>query len=61
MHGSDLPRHMASSVPFEGSNWSMPINYEQKPNGGSCAPGCHTPQAYDRLKPTTRPAARGDQ
>lgn len=61
IHGSNLPRHMASEVPFEGSNWSMPIKFEQKPSGGSCAPGCHTPQTYDRLKPTTLPATRGDQ
>jgi predicted CXXCH cytochrome family protein len=48
VHGSDLPRHMASSVPFEGSNWAMPIRYEATADGGRCAPGCHEPQTYRR-------------
>jgi predicted CXXCH cytochrome family protein len=48
IHGSDLPNHMATSVPFEGSQWSMPMHFEKKINGGSCAPGCHEPKQYDR-------------
>ncbi|HVT88697.1 MAG TPA: cytochrome c3 family protein [Tepidisphaeraceae bacterium] len=59
IHGSDLPNHMASSVPFEGSNWSMPIEFAKTSNGGSCAPGCHVPKTYSRLTPTTAPATRG--
>lgn len=60
MHGSDLPNHMASSVPFEGSGWAMPIRYEQRADGGSCAPGCHQSYSYSRTA-TTRPAAGGTQ
>jgi predicted CXXCH cytochrome family protein len=55
VHGSDLPKHMASEVPFEGSNWSMPIRFEKTDTGGSCSPGCHKPLGYDRKKPRPRP------
>lgn len=48
IHGSDLPNHMASDVPFEGSNWAMPIKFQKMPTGGSCAPGCHEPMTYSR-------------
>lgn len=64
VHGSNLPRHMASSVPFEGSNWAMPIRYESTPDGGRCAPGCHEPFAYNRkqaVNPTTRTAGAEDK
>ena len=54
VHGSDLPKHLASEVPFEGSNWAMPIEYQQKADGGSCSPGCHKPRTYSRNAPTTR-------
>lgn len=59
MHGSNLPNHMASEVPFEGSNWAMPIEFEKKPDGGACAPGCHVPKTYTRAGPTTAPTTRG--
>ena len=58
VHGSDLPRHMAETVPFEGSNWAMPIKYEATADGGRCSPGCHQSFAYGRttsMHPTTRP------
>ncbi|MCY2930693.1 MAG: cytochrome c3 family protein [Planctomycetota bacterium] len=51
VHGSDLPNHMAADVPFEGSGWAMPIQYEKTPDGGRCAPGCHGPAGYDRRQP----------
>ena len=51
IHGSNLPRHMASEVPFEGGGWAMPIGYEATPDGGRCSPGCHGPQAYGRETP----------
>jgi len=50
IHGSDLPNHMATDVPFEGSNWAMPIQFKQTPTGGSCSPGCHEPYTYRRDK-----------
>jgi predicted CXXCH cytochrome family protein len=48
IHGSDLPMHIASSVPFEGSGWSMAIGFRKTEDGGSCAPGCHGPHSYTR-------------
>ncbi len=48
IHGSSLPNHIAASVPFEGSNWPMPIGYQKSDTGGSCSPGCHEPKRYDR-------------
>lgn len=48
IHGSDLPNHMATAVPFEDSNWAMPLKYKKFDTGGSCAPGCHEPYTYQR-------------
>ena len=48
IHGSDRPDHIASDVPFEGSNWAMPINFSRTETGGSCSPGCHEPKEYIR-------------
>jgi predicted CXXCH cytochrome family protein len=51
IHGSQLPKHMAETVPFEGGNWALPIGFRATPTGGSCAPGCHQPFEYDRETP----------
>ena len=60
VHGSDLPKHLATNVPFEGSNWAMPIRYEAAADGGACTPGCHKERSYSRSKPAgTEPAERG--
>jgi predicted CXXCH cytochrome family protein len=48
IHGSNIPRHIAESVPFEGSGWALPIRFQKLENGGSCAPGCHEPMTYAR-------------
>ncbi len=48
IHGSDRPDHIASDVPFERSQWAMPINFSRTDNGGSCSPGCHEARAYSR-------------
>lgn len=57
IHGSDLPMHLASAVPFEGSRWAMPIRFEKTTAGGRCSPGCHGPQEYRRtLAPDDVPA-----
>jgi len=32
-------------------DWKVPINLKLTPAGGSCAPGCHQPLAYDRETP----------
>ncbi len=47
-HGSSQPMHLAEVVPFEGSDWPMPIGFEQDEDGGSCAPGCHDAKSYRR-------------
>ncbi len=53
VHGSNLPNHMAASVPFEGSGWAMPIKYEAARDGGTCTPGCHDEKSYHRNKPVS--------
>lgn len=55
IHGSDLPKHIAKTVPFEGSDiYTMPIGFEKTESGGSCAPGCHEPKGYDRNVPANQ-------
>jgi len=49
IHASSLPAHLSEEVPY--GNWKMPLNFEQTEKGGSCAPGCHGPQTYDREAP----------
>ncbi len=46
MHGSRSPRLIADSVPF--GKWNLPLKFVKTQTGGSCAPGCHRQQAYDR-------------
>ncbi len=48
VHSSDLPRLIATTVKYEGSEWAMPMKFVITPAGGSCAPGCHEPMAYSR-------------
>ena len=55
LHGSASPRLVADSVPF--GAWRLPIRFVKSETGGSCAPGCHRPQAYDRQSPGRKPAA----
>ena len=50
-HASRQSFHIRDSVPY--GNWNLPINYAKSETGGSCAPGCHKPLAYDREKPQT--------
>jgi predicted CXXCH cytochrome family protein len=45
-HASTTPEHIAATVPF--GNWELPVKYERTENGGSCTPGCHAVQKYDR-------------
>ncbi|MFO0829376.1 MAG: cytochrome c3 family protein [Phycisphaerales bacterium] len=49
VHASRFPTLIADSVSF--GEWKLPLNYEKTDTGGSCAPGCHKPASYDRLKP----------
>ncbi len=59
IHGSNLPRHMASEVPFEGGGWSMPIKFEPTPTGGRCSPGCHEAKEYRRTLVAPTPSRSG--
>lgn len=52
-HASTNPLHIRESVPF--GQWELPINYKPTPTGGSCAPGCHQPLAYNRDEPVELP------
>ncbi|MHC5022508.1 MAG: cytochrome c3 family protein [Planctomycetota bacterium] len=53
IHGSNLPRHIAESVPFEGSQWAMPIGFEKTDTGGSCTTACHERMEYRRDRART--------
>ena len=46
VHGSNNPKLIAENVPF--GKWNLPIKFIQTETGGSCSPGCHKPQSYDR-------------
>jgi predicted CXXCH cytochrome family protein len=48
VHASKRPAHIRESVPFGPGQWPLEINFTQSEDGGSCAPGCHKPQAYHR-------------
>jgi predicted CXXCH cytochrome family protein len=50
-HASDSPKHIRASVPY--GKWEIPIQFAKNDTGGSCAPGCHMPRKYDRIKPET--------
>jgi len=49
IHGSPNPALIADHVPFGG--WELPLGFERTATGGSCAPGCHQPESYDRESP----------
>lgn len=46
VHGADNPKLMADSIKF--GNWRLDMNFQLSEKGGSCAPGCHRPQQYNR-------------
>ncbi len=46
IHASKQPKLMAQQVTF--GDWDMPINFKITKNGGTCAPGCHKTESYDR-------------
>jgi predicted CXXCH cytochrome family protein len=48
MHASTGPKLIADAVPF--GTWRLPLKFVKTETGGSCAPGCHKPQSYDRKK-----------
>ncbi len=48
VHGASLPHLMADKVTF--GEWQLPLNFEKTDTGGSCTPGCHRQERYDRKK-----------
>jgi predicted CXXCH cytochrome family protein len=46
LHASNNPVHIRESVPY--GRWLMPLNYQQTKTGGSCSPGCHENEGYNR-------------
>jgi predicted CXXCH cytochrome family protein len=46
VHASATPKLIGATVPF--GNWKLPVKFEKTENGGSCTPGCHAVQKYDR-------------
>jgi len=49
VHAGENPKLLAEKVPF--GKWSLPLKFVKTETGGSCAPGCHQPYAYDRKTP----------
>ena len=56
MHASENKKLIADTLPF--GNWKLPIQFEKKQTGGSCAPGCHKQYTYSR-KAKAKQAASG--
>lgn len=53
LHGGTNEALVAESVAF--GSWKLPLKFVKTDNGGSCAPGCHRPAAYDRKTPVKKP------
>jgi predicted CXXCH cytochrome family protein len=56
LHGSNQPSLVADSVTF--GKWKLPLKFVKTDTGGSCAPGCHKLQSYDRKAPA-KPTGKG--
>ncbi len=48
VHAGESPRLIVEAVDYQGSGWSMPMNFALTSDGGHCAPGCHEPMSYSR-------------
>lgn len=55
-HASTNLKHIAKTVPF--GKWTIPLNFQLTPTGGSCQPGCHQFYRYDRVQPTADVSVR---
>ena len=55
-HASKNEKHIVETVPF--GKWRNPIKFESTSTGGSCQPGCHRPERYDREQPPPTSAAQ---
>lgn len=45
-HATSDPRLVRDETPY--GKWAMPLQYERTETGGSCHPGCHKLEKYDR-------------
>lgn len=45
-HGASQPKLLNETILY--GAWNMPMTFTRTENGGTCAPGCHRPQGYDR-------------
>ncbi len=45
-HASATAQLIGATVPF--GTWKLPVKFEKTETGGSCTPGCHVVQRYDR-------------
>ncbi|GMU24812.1 MAG: hypothetical protein AMXMBFR13_48830 [Phycisphaerae bacterium] len=52
VHASQRPFHIREKVPFGSGGWEIEINFELRPGGGRCAPGCHEEKTYRRAPST---------
>lgn len=52
IHGATNEKLVAESIPF--GKWSLPLKFVKTDTGGSCSPGCHKPQSYDRKNPVKK-------
>jgi predicted CXXCH cytochrome family protein len=48
-HGSRQKKLVREEFTFGGT--TLPLKYEKKETGGTCAPACHVPVSYDRCEP----------
>ena len=56
-HGSELPKMIVETVEF--GKWPMKLNFVKTENGGSCLPGCHKREVYNRkLKAAVKDALK---
>jgi predicted CXXCH cytochrome family protein len=46
LHASHEPLHIRERVVY--GRWLMPINFQKTGTGGSCSPGCHELETYNR-------------
>ena len=53
IHAGELPKLMATKVPF--GKWNLPLRSIKTDTGGSCSPGCHKKYNYDRKTPGKEP------
>jgi predicted CXXCH cytochrome family protein len=59
VHSSSHPRLVADRIAYDGSDWTMEMNFVLTQEGGSCSPGCHEPLGYRRGEPAPAPDQEG--